>query len=58
MYYVNKIVGWVASPLGVAFIGLGVGWLLHGRGGRAARVGKRLAGLAVAFLWLDRKSVV
>ena len=52
MYYINKIVGWMTSPLGVAFIGLGIGWLLYRRGGRAARVGKWLAGLAVVFLWL------
>lgn len=29
MYYVNKIVGWVSSPLGVAFLGFGVGWTLR-----------------------------
>ena len=52
MYYVNKIVGWVTSPLGVVFIGLGVGWLLYRRGGRLARIGKWVAGLAVIFLWL------
>jgi len=52
MYYVNKFVGWVTSPLGVAFIGLGVGWALHRRGGRLACIGKWLAGFAVALLWL------
>ena len=52
MYYANKIVGWVLSPLGIAFLGIGVGWLLCRRGGRAARAGKWLAALAVAFLWI------
>ena len=52
MYYVNKIIGWVTSPLGVAFLGLVVGWVLHWRGGRMAFVGKWLVGFAVAFLWL------
>ena len=52
MYYINKIVGWVASPLGITFLGLAVGWVLRGRGGRLARVGKWLAGLAVVLLWI------
>lgn len=52
MYHVNKIIGWVTSPLGVLFIGVGVGWLLFKRGGRLARIGKGMAGFAVAFLWL------
>jgi uncharacterized SAM-binding protein YcdF (DUF218 family) len=29
MYYINKIVGWATSPLGLAFIGLCAGWLLR-----------------------------
>ena len=36
----------------LVFIGLGVGWLLYRRGGRLARIGKWVAGLAVIFLWL------
>ena len=40
MYYVNKIIGWVTSPLGVAFIGVAVGWVMCRRGGRLARIGK------------------
>jgi len=51
MYYINKIVGWVASPLGVAFIGLAVGWATGRRGGRLARIGTLAAGLSAAFLW-------
>ena len=52
MYYVNKIVGWVASPLGIAFLGLAVGWVLRKRGGRLPLIGKWIAGLSVAFLWV------
>ena len=52
MYYINKIVGWVASPLGVAFLGLAAGWLLRRRGGCVAVVGKGVAWVAVAFLWV------
>lgn len=51
MYYVNKIVGWVASPLGVLFLGLGVGWMLRRRGGCLGRVGAWAIGLSLAFLW-------
>ena len=52
MYYINKIVGWVASPLGLAFLGLCAGWLLRKRGGLLAVIGKWLAWLAVVFLWV------
>ena len=52
MYYINKIVGWATSPLGIAFVGLGVGWAMSRRGGRVALVGKWLAGFAVVWLWL------
>ena len=52
MYYINKIVGWVASPLGIAFLGLAVGWVSSRHGGRLACAGKWLAWLAVAFLWV------
>ncbi|MGN0854904.1 MAG: YdcF family protein [Kiritimatiellia bacterium] len=52
MYYINKIVGWVTSPLGIAFLGFAVGWVMCRRGGRLARIGKWLIGIAAAFLWL------
>ena len=29
MYYVNKIVGWTLSPLGMLYIGLAIGWALR-----------------------------
>ena len=29
MYYINKIVGWILSPLGVLFIGFGIAWALR-----------------------------
>lgn len=34
MYYINKIVGWVLSPLGILFLGLGFAWLLGVMGKR------------------------
>ena len=52
MYYVNKIVGWVASPLGIAILGIAAGWALRKRGGRLPLIGKWIAGLSVAFLWV------
>lgn len=52
MYYVNKIVGWMSSPLGVLFLGLGIGWVLRRRGGRLRRIGAWMMGLSIAFLWL------
>ena len=52
MYYINKIVGWVASPLGVLFLGLCLGWVLRRRGGRLGCVGAWVIGLSIAFLWL------
>lgn len=51
MYYVNKIIGWGLSPLGVLFLGFGVGWALRRCGGRLARVGSWAIGLSLAFLW-------
>lgn len=38
--------------MGVAFIGFAVGWVFCRHGGRLARIGKWVVGLAVAFLWL------
>ena len=52
MYYINKIVGWASSPLGVLFLGLGIGWVLRRRGGWLRRVGTWAIGLSLAFLWL------
>lgn len=49
MYYINKIVGWVARPLGVAFIGFAVGWVFNRRGGRLARVGNMRRFRSVQF---------
>lgn len=34
MYYINKIVGWALSPLGIMFLGLGCAWLLGVMGKR------------------------
>ena len=52
MYYINKIIGFLTSPLGLTFIGLGVALVLYWRGGRLALVGKCLAGVILAWLWI------
>ena len=61
MYFINKIVGWALSPLGMLFLGLGLAWLLRRAGQRLGREGrvlqwKRLKvtpqGLLVAAKWL------
>ena len=52
MYYINKIIGFLTSPLGLTFIGLGIAWVLYWRGGRLALVGKCLAGVILAWLWI------
>ena len=53
MYYLNKIVGWVLSPLGILFLGLGFGWLLA-RAGRMAwkRLGRWVVGLTLVLVWV------
>ena len=52
MYYVNKIVGWCLSPMGLLFLGLGVAWLL-----RVFRLGPRvlprvIVGVTLVGLWV------
>lgn len=58
MYYVNKIVGWVLSPMGVLFLGLALAWAarvassrfkVQGLGLKAQRW---IVGLTLAFTWL------
>lgn len=50
MYYVNKIVAWCLSPLGILFLGLGLSWLLaHFRLRRLASV---CLGLVLALTWI------
>lgn len=51
MYYVNKIVGWVMSPMGMMFLGLAVGAGLR-RFSRYRRLGAWIAGLTLAFTWI------
>ncbi len=41
MYYINKIVGWVASPLGFLFLGLGVAWVIGLKWGRSGSEGSK-----------------
>ncbi len=55
MYYINKIVGWVLSPLGILFLGLLFGFLLRRFAGRARafrRIGNWVVGLTLAFVWV------
>lgn len=60
MYYINKIVGWVLSPLGVLFLGLGFAWLLGAIGKRRnGKIGCRLitaskwmAGCVLVLTWI------
>lgn len=51
MYYVNKIVGWVMSPMGMMFIGLAVGIGLR-RFSRYRKLGAGIAGLTLALVWI------
>ena len=51
MYYVNKIFGWLLSPMGLLVVGVGVGGLLRLHGGRLASVGKWIVGLTLVLLW-------
>ena len=53
MYCIHKIVTWVMSPMGLLFLGLGFAWLL-GRihQGCWARLGRWIAGLMLAFVWV------
>ena len=52
MYHINKMVGWISSPLGVFFIGFCAGCLLVRRGGRARRAGAWTIALSAVFLWI------
>jgi len=56
MYYVNKIVGWALSPIGMLFLGLAFGMLLCMFGNRAGgtwrKAGKWVLALAVAQAWI------
>ena len=50
MYYLNKIIGWVTSPIAVTFL-VAVAGIVLARFGRR-RLGLGLIGGAVAWLWL------
>ena len=57
MYYVNKIVGWVMSPLGILFLGLALGWATRAVSlkfkvqGPRSKVHRWIVGLTLAFVW-------
>lgn len=60
MYYINKIVGWALSPLGVLFLGLGVAWLMgvvgkcrnDNIGTRLLSVSKWIVGGVLVLTWI------
>lgn len=57
MYYVNKIVGWCLSPLGILFLGLGLGRALCYIGEKRAsrlvvRCGRCVVGAILVLTWI------
>ncbi len=61
MYCINKVVGWVMSPMGILFLGLGLSYALRRlrlrvqgdeKTARLARLSKWIAGLTLAFTWV------
>lgn len=56
MYFVNKIITWVLSPLGILFLGLCMGWLLKIASKRI--VGKASECLLVTSTWVSRLVIV
>jgi len=56
MYYVNKIVGWALSPIGVLFLGLAFGMLLCTFGNRAGgmwrKAGRWILALSLVQAWI------
>lgn len=63
MYYVNKCIGWILSPIGLLFIGLGAGWVIRvfaarQSSKRCSSTNKLLAtsnwliGLTIVFVWI------
>ena len=63
MFYVNKIIGWVLSPLGMLFLGCFGGALLCRCGGRIGkrglcRFGTLIVVVSLGFLWLLSCGVV
>ena len=51
MYYVNKIVGWVLSPMGILFLGLALAWAVRAASPRS-KVHRWVVGLTLVFTWL------
>jgi len=52
-YYINKVVGWILSPLGIFFLGAVLGWVLTRNGKRGVRrLGIVLVVFSATFLWL------
>ena len=64
MYYLNKVVGWCLSPLGIVFFGFLVGWLSRrygSEGGRFRRklcaVGRHVPAAVLVMLWIFGSSI-
>lgn len=56
MFYINKIVGWMLSPLGILFLGFGLAWGLRKIGMRkSSKIGERLVTTSV---WLVKMILV
>lgn len=54
MFYINKIVGWMMSPMGALFLGiaLGIGLRSLSSARRLRCLGNWVIGLALAFFWI------
>lgn len=63
MFYLNKIVGWVMSPIGVLFLGMGVAWMLgvltqrrrgaeERRGVFGGRLRRGIVGATLVAFWI------
>ena len=53
MYFLNKIIGWFASPFGLLIVGVSIGWWLLRRGTPKMRLAGRIViGITLGLLWL------
>ncbi len=59
MFYINKIVGWMLSPLGILFLGLGIAWWLRVLSRRSKnnaillrRISNTISVFILVFTWI------